>query len=406
MQERTFHLFKVGLAIFSLVLLAVAIAAGEEKMLYSFTPNDGHPPDGDLARDAAGNLFGTTSLGGQYHHGTVYQLTPDGLGGWTEQVLYSFAPGSGGSSPLGGVILDDAGNLYGTTCSGGSGGNGTVFLLSPDGDGNWTEQILYDFAQSGQGACPNGLIRDAAGNLYGTTIMGGSNDNGTAYELEADGNGTWTHKILHNFGNGHDGYYPVARMTWDSSGNLFGTTESGGSHPNCGTVFKLTANANGRWTEEVIHNFGFEDDGQSPEGGLVRDAAGNFYGTTAHGGSFNRGVAFRLTPKPGGGSTERVLHHFGYADDGQDPWAGLVWDDAGHLYGTTLYGGSHGYGTVFVLTPAMDGGSGERVLHHFGDGRDGQNPETTLIWDSNGNLYGTASYGGVHLYGAVFEVVP
>ena len=391
------------LAIFTAVLfLSSTRAAADDKVLHSFAnnPTDGSNPFSGLIFDGAGNLYGTTSSGGSTGvGGTVFELSPGAGGTWTEQVLHSFGSGTDGKRPLAGVIFDAAGNLYGTTNLGGTSASGTVFELTPAGGGTWTEKVLWSFGTGTDGNGPQaGLIFDAAGNLYGTTFQGGTYTYGTVFELSPGAGGTWTEKVLHSFDqNGTDGAFPAAALIFDAAGNLYGTT-SGGGTSNAGTVFELTPAGGGSWTEKVLHNFGSGTDGSYPQAGLVFDAAGNLYGTTYEGGTYGLGTAFELTPAGGGTWTEQVLHNFGNSTDGANPQAGLIFDDAGNLYSTTYSGGSYGGGTVFRLNA-----QGETLLFSF-SGTDGANPFAGLIFDGAGNLYGTTWLGGTQSEGTAFEL--
>src|ERR1017187_9485491 len=312
-----------------------------------------------------------------------------------DKVLHSFvSDGADGNNPYAGLIFDAAGNLYGTTSGGGTSGVGTVFELTPAAGGTWTEKVLHNFSND-EGTTPlAGLIFDAAGNLYGTTSRGG-NDYGTVFELTPAAGGTWTEKVLHNFDN-TDGAYPQAGLISDIAGNLYGTTPNGGTD-GLGTVFELTPAGGGTWTEQVLLNFN-STDGANPYGGLIFDAAGNLYGMTFNGGTFNYGTLFELTPAGGGTWTERVAHNFGSGTDGFSPQASLVLDGAGNLYGTTFYGGSYGGGTVFRFNA-----QGEVLLHSF-SGTDGADPNAELILDAAGNLYGTTVDGGTSNKGTAFEI--
>jgi uncharacterized repeat protein (TIGR03803 family) len=238
----------------------------------------------------------------------VFELSPNAGGGWTEKVLHSFKNnGNDGSSSYASLIFDGVGNLYGTTAGGGAKSLGTVFELRPKTGGGWTEKLLHSFIDSGKdGYYPEaGLIFDASGNLYGTTAFGGSGSCtdgcGTVFELTPKTGGGWTEKILHNLNNnGKDGYYPFARgLIFDGAGNLYGTTESGGSgscRDGCGTVFELTPKTGGGWTEKVLYNFKNNSrDGRKPGAGLIFDASGNLYGTT-YGGGHGGGTVFEITP--------------------------------------------------------------------------------------------------------------
>ena len=332
--------------------------AWPEKVLFSFNGTDGSGPTADLIFDAAGNLYGTAG-GGEYGAGTVFELTPTAGGGWTETVLHNFGNGTDGAYPSGGLVFDAAGNLYGTTPDGGTyscfggGGCGTVFELTPAAGGSWTEQVLHNFNGVTDGYQPvAGLIFDAAGNLYGTTAGGGPG--GTVFELTPTGDGNWTEEVLHTFGIGTDGAVPTAALVFDAAGNLYGTTYHGGTnnscvYTGCGTVFELTYSG-GTWWYQVLHNFGSGSDGYWPQANLIVDAAGNLYSTTFQGGTHGEGTVFEVTPGSGGRWTEQVLHSFNGAD-GYWPWAGLIFDAAGNLYGTTNRGGAYEAGTIFELMP-------------------------------------------------------
>jgi uncharacterized repeat protein (TIGR03803 family) len=379
---------------------------------------DGHYPRASLIFDAAANIYGTTSYGGSgscgdngVGCGAVFELTPKVGGGWTERVLYSFKNnGKDGNHPYAGLIFDAAGNLYGTTLDGGVYDYGTVFELTPQKAGTWTEKVLHSFNNNYKdGVWPyGGLIFDAAGNLYGTTADGGGKGYGTVFELAPEAAGRWKEKILHNFSyNGKDGYAPYASLIFDSVGNLYGTTLQGGTY-GTGTVFELMpqAVAAGRWREKILHNFNYNGkDGYYSNAGLILSAAGNLYGTTRLGGAYNYGTVFELTPKVGGGWTEKVLHNFNFnGKDGFYPYAGLILDAGDNLYGTTSNEG-YGVGAVFELTPKACGSWKEKVLHNF-NYTNGNYPYGGVILDSAGNLYGTTTYGGTKGGGTVFEITP
>jgi uncharacterized repeat protein (TIGR03803 family) len=404
---------RITFATFTVALLAASSGANE-KVVHNFGTghNNGLSPYTGLIFDGSGNLYGTTVMGGSENGGTVFETSPNGSGGWTTRVLYNFGiSGTDGQQPYAGLIFDGAGNLYGTTSAGGSEGYGTVFELTPNGSGGWREVTLHNFGIAyTDGIYPYaGLIFDGSGNLYGTTSKGGSEGHGTVFEMTPNGSGGWTEMVLHNFGiTGTDGMGPYADLIFDAAGNLYGTTALGGSEGE-GTVFEMTPNGSGGWTERVLHNFGIGDaDGLYSYAGLIFDSAGNLYGTTAGGGSADDGTVFEMTSNGSGGWTERVLHNFGISGtDGMGPYAGLIFDAAGNLYGTTALGGSEGEGAVFEMTPNGSGGWTEVALHNFGiSDTDGQQPHAGLIFDSAGSLYGTTSLGGSQNDGTVFEVIP
>ena len=302
----------------------------------------------------------------------------------TFTVLYAFGNGTDGGTPYAGLVRDPAGNLYGTTFSGGTASAGTVFTLDPSGK----ETVLYNFQGGADGAFPvAGLIRGAEGDLYGATVEGGVANHGTIFKLDTTGKEI----VLHHFRSA-DGSYPDAGLSRDAAGNLYGATLEGGAS-NLGTVFMLGTNRE----ETVLHSFSGAD-GRFPYayGGLIRDAAGNFYGTSLAGGASDRGVVFKL----GATGTETILHTFTGGADGGYPYAGLVMDEKGNLYGTTYMGGASGQGTIFRVTQ----GGKETVLYSFTGEADGGNPSARLLRDRKGNLFGTTYYGGASNAGVVFKL--
>jgi uncharacterized repeat protein (TIGR03803 family) len=399
-----------------------AFAAGKEKVLHSFNGRGGNTPVASLIFDAAGNLYGTTTGGGvgkcgDYGCGTVFQLTLGANGKWAETVLHDFN-GKDGAMPSGGLIVDAAGNLYGTTYGGGvdcaGGGCGTVFKLTPGANGKWTQTVLHEF-KGKDGANPvSELIFDAAGKLYGTTAQGGTAGYGTVFQLAPGANGNWSDKVLHNF-NGEDGDYPDSGLIFDAAGNLYGTTLYSYSG---GVVFQLVRDAKGRWTEKVLHDFTSSSNDSCPNGGLIFDAAGNLYGTTSACNYYGDGKVFELTPQAKGQWRETTVYEFNGGDDGAFPATGVTFDAEGNLYGTTVAGGEfecipgpNHCGTVFKLRPGADGVWTETVVHSF-NGTDGSGPESSLVLDAEGNLYGTTAYGGSFYgddnggYGTVFQITP
>jgi uncharacterized repeat protein (TIGR03803 family) len=335
-------------------------------VLHFFRGKDGAQPNGALIFDSAGNLYGTTVLGGENdvcHNGgcgTVFELTPGTGGQWTETVLWSFTGMNyDGANPQAGLVFDSAGNIYGTTFYGGTACEnphnfftcGMVFELSPGTNGEWTETVVHDFGGYSDGIWPEGgLTFDTSGNLYGTTNEGGAANYGVVFECSPIGGGQWTEKVLLTFTYGADvGGFPGAGLIFDGVGNLYGTAGIGTTGD--GLVFELSPATNGAWTETVLHNFTGGSDGAGPDCGLIFDSAGNLYGTTGEGGSNNDGVVFELWPGRDGTWNERILHRFN-GSNGADATAGLIFDSAGDLYGTTLNGGSNGDGVAYELSPA------------------------------------------------------
>jgi len=359
-------------------------------VLYYFTGSpDGEYPRAGLDLDSAGNLYGTTYYGGSSSAGTVFKVDTSG----TERVLYSFAGRPRGRFPLAGVVRDHAGNLYGTTDYGGTSDNGVVFRVDPKGK----EEVLHSFARRiSDGSNPvAGLIMDAMGNLYGTTELGGSSIYGTVFKTTKAGKTT----VLYSFTGGSDGGHPLAGLVRDKKGNLYGTTDIGGGQ-NDGTVYKLSPGG----TLTVLHRFaGYPKDGSNPVAGLFMDAKGRVYGNTCWGGAHGWGTVFTVNTS----GKEAVLYSFTGGSDGGCPNGGLIMDAKGNLYGNTCYGGGtgcsggYGCGTVFRL----DSKGAETVLHKF-SGRDGQYPYGSLVRDAQGNLYGTASEDDKVGFGTVWKLTP
>jgi uncharacterized repeat protein (TIGR03803 family) len=420
MQTQNFSIALVAvLAIFA-VTGSGALAQTEE-VIHSFNNTDtnekGEMPQAGLIFDSAGNLYGTTVEGGTASGGVVFQLTPKEGGGWSPiNILHNFKgleSTKDGAYPLASLIFDSSENLYGTTEQGGTQGEGTVFKLTPKAGGSWQETILHNFGNNvTDGSYPEAsLIFDSSGNLYGTTLMGGTHNEGAVFELTPKAGGGWTEKILHNFGdntNFTDGDQPFASLIFDGDGNLYGTTYYGGSGAckgGCGAVFELTPNAGGGWQEKILYSFQDNGtDGNYPYASLIFDSSGNLYGTTLYGGAHGVGTAFELSPMAGGGWTETVLHSFNSnSTDGYYPYASLIFDSSGNLYGTTAYGGTgvctpYTCGTVFELSSTPDGGWTEAWLYSFeGTSRhDGSRPFSNLVFDASGNLYGTTQLGGAN----------
>jgi len=456
------------LAIRALLALALvsavagtASAEWKEKVLYSFQGGntDGALPVGRVVFDSKGNLYGATTQGGGQcppaQCGTVFELTPPAKNGdpWTETVLYIFkgngsAPGRAGSPadgnvPAGGLVMDKAGNLYGTTGYGGTGsctllgtkvGCGTVYELSPPTQqgGAWTETVLYSFQGGKDGYLAWGdLVFDAKGNLYGATEYGGGYGTcnspyyqycGTVFELSPPqkSGGVWKEKVLYSFKSGTYGANPNGGLVFDKQGAIYGTTFFGGNQKcgadngiGCGTLFKLDPpiEKSGKWLEKVLYRFQSDPDGAGPEGGLILGTGDGLYGTTFGGGNSGLGTIFQLK-RAGSTWTETVLYTFDDRNDGANPMAGLT-VVKGDFYGTASVG-SETRGDVFKLTPPTHKGSkwGLSVLYGFQGVPNGRIPAASLILDEAGNLYSTTQSGGsgtncgTFACGIVFEVGP
>jgi uncharacterized repeat protein (TIGR03803 family) len=412
---------------FGALCLTPAAQAQTETTLYEFLAgSDGGYPT-SLIADGRGNFFGTNEVGsGNAVNGTVFELSPSGTG-WTLSTIYTF-PKTGGPDYPKGLVMDAHGNLFGVTESGGPSLDGTVFALTPDGNGGWTETTLHNFSgPDGRGPTGN-LIVDSAGRIYGTTSSGGtctaqSTGCGVAFELSRNSQGHWTETVLHQFGLvPTDGQIPLGGLVMDSQGNLFGTTSIGGhtgcSTTTCGTVFELTP-ANGIWTETIVHYF-ISKDGAFPEASLAIDSAGNLYGTTYQGGAHDAGVVFELSPTRAQGWQIHVVHSFVGFATGEFPLAGVTLGSGGKIYTATEDGGhdgqpcengfsAQGCGVVYEFVPGSNGQWTSNLIYTFTGGSDGRLLQQTLVVDSSGNLFGVAFAGGVISqggYGTIFEILP
>ena len=325
--------------------------------LYSFAGNqDGASPGARVIIGPNGALYGTTSYGGGSGCGgngcgTVFNLRPplnattNALADWTETVLYGFTGGANGAFPVGDLVFDQEGNIYGTTAAGGSSQMGTVYELTPS-DGGWTENVLWTFSGGNDGGAPGGgVILDDAGNLYGTTQAGGTYGYGSIFQLAPAGSG-WSQSTLYSFHDGNDGASPAGGLILDPSGSLYGTTTSKGKSGG-GTAFKLMPQQNGTWAFSVLYAFAGQGGG-GPQASLAMDAAGNLYGTTYKDGASGSGSAFRLTPS-NGGWTYTDLHDFSSGSDGANPVSSITLDANGNIYGTAFAAGGYGYGVIFDI---------------------------------------------------------
>jgi uncharacterized repeat protein (TIGR03803 family) len=396
-----------------------ALAAASESVLLTFAGTNGQYPFGGLVGDAKGNLYGMTSAGTS-NKGIVFELSPpaSGAGAWTQTTLLTFT-GSNGDDPQSTLMIDSKGNLYGTTYYGGSAfsaaanipGTGIAFELSPPATGKtaWTETILTNFTGT-NGAYPlAGLVAGSNGHLYGTTLEGGASNDGTLFELTppATGQTAWTTTTLIAF-SGTNGYHPIGGLVLDSAGNLYGTTENGGTLGD-GNLFELSPPATGTaWTEDVLLAFNGTTDGSLPRASLIMDSAGNLYGTTKNGGKDGYGCVFRLTkPTESGASwVEKVLASF-TGTNGSGAYGALAFDSAGDLLGLTESGGKDGDGTIFKIAVPATGATAwkESTLITF-DGTNGATGYGGLIADTSGNFYGMTEFGGADNDGVVFKLVP
>jgi uncharacterized repeat protein (TIGR03803 family) len=391
---------KLALSLAGFLLAVCPSQAQTLTVLHNFTgENDGGNPLAGLTIDSSGNLYGTAEVGGALGYGTVFKLAKSGSG-FTFDTLYSFASGTDGSYPTSRLMPGPGGLLYGVTSGGGgAGGQGTVFSIAPGP----VETVIYRFTNGdGSGEAPScNLVFDKEGNIYGTTSTGGSNGSGTVFKLvKPQSGGAWTETVLHTFGSGADGQFPIAGVNFDASGNLYGTTSAGGTD-GYGIVFELTPSKSG-WTETILHNFTNGTDGSVPYGGLIFDKSGNLYGAATQGGVNGGGTVYQLVPS-GGSWTFNVLYSVpGWGISGT--YRNVSLDASGNVYATTHCDGTNSAGSVFELSPAGTSWN-VNTLHNF-DGSDGQYVFSSMVFDQHGNIYGTTQVGGANGYGVIWELTP
>ncbi len=462
-QGKTTRNLIVAVAATLMLLAASALARDSETILYTFTGgSDGAVGAQHLVADSAGNLYGTTVGGGNKSTkcavytgvdgcGVVFKLTPTVQGPWKETVLHTFTGGADGGVPEGGVILDSAGNLYGTAYFGGdekpevchavgnhAAGCGVVYELTPTAHGPWQETVLHTFTGAPDGQNPwDQLTFDSSGNLYGTTQSGGDVGCyplyacGVVFELSPSPGGSWTESILYAFPSLSAGFNVLGGVTFDSQRNLYGVTYQGGDtsvscfgyqNGGCGVVYQLSPNPSGPWTETVLHAFTGGSDGSIPLFGVILDSSGNVYGATIFGGdttselcTFQQpgypgcGVVFELAQ---GTWEETVLYTFTGSGDGWWPLSPVVFDSSGNLYGETWGGGGHNDGIIFKLTPDGQGSWTESKPYVFPGGAGGSGPQSNLLFGPFGTIYGMTDNSGDasgcdgNGCGVVFELQP
>jgi uncharacterized repeat protein (TIGR03803 family) len=415
------HFLFAVVAVFALCLGAMSQMA---TVLHNFsgTTSDGANPQQSGLLSLGGKFYGDTVFGGAHGNGAVYAMSPQTNGTWRVSVLYSFTGGNDGESPLGSLVADSLGNLYGVTPLGGAQSGGTAYKLSKTSIGSWQLRVLWSFGAAGDAAYPfAGLAIDKSGNLFGTTTQGGPYGQGTVFELSPSSGGAWTEQVLYSFGaSASDGMNPYAPVIMDTAGNLYGTTAGGGSNScdqftlGCGTVFKLSPGTGG-WTETIIHFFENNGtDGFYTLAPLVIDPHGNLYGATQFGGGSSQcqsggltegcGVVFKLSPSSGGAWPEHILYAFTGGTGPSQPNSALTFDTAGNIYGETALT-STSDGSVYRLSRSTSGQWGLTTLVNF-TGTNGSNPQGGLIFGGGGHLFGAAISGGTSGLGVVFQVTP
>jgi uncharacterized repeat protein (TIGR03803 family) len=412
MMISTRSLPRLSFALFGFIVAQPANAKSYA-ILHDFVPPTGLP-DAPLAVDATGNLFGTYSLPSSPNTaGAVYELTAPKKksGARTFHRVHVFhVNGRDGEFPNFGVLVGPDGNLFGMTPMGGTKQNGTIFELIPQKarGAQWQEKILHNFTSGEDGGAPDApLVLGPDGAIYGSTEIGGGTQGwGNIFKLVTNDKGAYTLQILFTFPGGAAGVIPTGALAFDAAGDIYGTTLSGGDN-NSGTAFELSPAEDGTFTETVLHSFGPSADGVNPRAGLTMDPSGNLFGATQAGGSGGEGVAYELSPSAnGGGWTYTILHAFGGNDGGLPNSELPLLDSAGNLLGTTTTGGRHGGGTIWKLTAPQNGKAWTKsVLHSFAGSPDGNAPLAGLTADIDGSLVGTTEMGGIDV-GTIFRIVP
>lgn len=402
-REESRLVMKIAATILTLALsCSTAWAQATYRVIFNFEqhPSDGYQPWSGVVLDARGNIFGNTEQGGRYGSGTVYQLFRNADGGWNYVILHSFDYYDPGNSPVTPMVRDQVGRLYGIDTT-------EVFEVDPTAALSWHFTALHQFTGGADGDCQDlcSVSMDAMGHLYGSTLAGGAYGSGVVFM-----DGPAGYSVLYNFTGGDDGGYGMGQLAFDTQGNIYGTTRYGGAYGH-GVAYRLSPNTDRPdWTYTILHDFKGTPDGFEAFAGLIMEKDGNLYGTTSAGGVGQQGTVFRLTPNSDGTWSESVIYSFQGAGDGAGPWAVPTMDAAGSLYGTTLSGGGpNNYGTVYKLTPSSNGEWSETVLHAFQGGPyDGRLPFfVPVAIDSARNLYGTTAAGGLYNDGGVvWEITP
>lgn len=380
--------------------------ASTTSILYSFGgATDGEYTDTDLVVDKAGNIYGTSVLGGDFGSGTVFRVTPTGK----HSVLYSFTGGADGGEPYKGVTFDTQGNLYGTAVTGGTGGCeggcGVVYRLT-DSNGKWKQTVIHNFNGNDGSGPGSGVTFDKYGNLYGMTPTGGTYGAGVVFQMDPSSGNQWRFNVIHSFTGGVDGGGGSAGRLLIRNGRIYGVATTGGANGK-GTVFELTPRAFGEWKIRTLYAFKGQPDAGFPYGGLAFDSAGNLYGTTYYDGANNLGSVYELVSDGKGNWTEKVLYSFKGGDDGSSSISNVVIDSLGNLYGTTSEGGaSCNCGVIFKLAPDPLGNWIESVQYRFQGAPDAGFAYNGMVTGLGGVMFGATVHGGLTDDGTIYAFKP
>jgi uncharacterized repeat protein (TIGR03803 family) len=399
--------YKAATYLFVVATSLTMATATTTTVIFSCEEDEGEYADSDLETDDAGNIYGTTVLGGDFGSGTVFQLSPT-ANGWVHTVLYSFTGGADGGEPYKGVTIDRKGNLYGTAVTGGTGscegGCGVVYKLTKS-KGMWTQTVVHAFTGGSDGSGPGARVTVSQdGTLYGMAPTGGVFGLGTIYKIRPISHQGWSFSVLHAFTGGQDGATGSAGRMILRDGHLYGAVTAGGTYGS-GIVFQLNPSGVGERDLKVLYSFRGQPDGSFPYGAILFDGSGNIFGTTYYGGDNGIGSVYKLSPQPVGEWSEQVIYSFQEGADGNSPISNLVFDMAGNLYGTTSEGGL-GSGTIFKLSPVGAGKWMETVVHAFEGPPDGGFAYNGMVVDKLGNFYGATVHGGEEDDGCVYQFTP